>query len=118
MTSSFSAAFRCIRGCEGTTPLYAPVFRCTKCGGLFEVAHDVEALRTRSASEWKSLLATRTQLGMDRDTSQSGVWAHHEWVMPWVSRENVVSTGEGRTTLLAARRAGEDLGVRRIIKKQ
>jgi len=46
------------------------------------------------------------------------VWAHHEWVMPWVTRENIVSTGEGRSTLLFARRAGEDLGVPELFVKQ
>ena len=117
---TYSAAFRCIRGCAGTTPLHAPVFRCPSCGGLFEVAHDLDALRTRSAADWRSLLAARAQpaASVDRETSQSGVWAHHEWVMPWVLRENIVSTGEGRSTLLHARRAGADLGVPDLFVKQ
>jgi threonine synthase len=82
------------------------------------VAHDLDALRTRTPQEWKSLLAERAQHGTDRQTSHSGVWAHHEWVMPWVEKENVVSTGEGRSTLLFARRAGEDLGVPELYVKQ
>ncbi len=116
----YSAAFRCIRGCAGATPLHAPVFRCPTCGGLFDVTHDLDALRTRSASEWKSLLAARAQPGAsaDRETSHSGVWMHHEWVMPWLRRENIVSTGEGRSTLLYARRAGLDLGVPELFVKQ
>ena len=38
------AWFRCIRGCEGEYPLEQVLYHCPKCGGLLEVAHDLNAL--------------------------------------------------------------------------
>jgi threonine synthase len=84
-----------------------------------EVAHDLDALRAKSADEWKRTFAARLgAASLDEQTSGSGVWAHHEWVMPWVRRDAIVSTGEGRTTLLFAKRAGEGIGVPRLYVKQ
>ena len=51
----FSAEFRCIAGCPGGYPLEQVIYRCPRCGDLLEVAHDLAALKTRSADDWKGL---------------------------------------------------------------
>jgi len=55
----FSAEFRCVAGCAGSYPLDQVIYRCPRCSGLLEVVHDLAALRTRSATEWKQLFAER-----------------------------------------------------------
>ena len=42
----FRAHFRCFRGCEGEYSLYQVIYTCPKCGGLLEVHHELDALRT------------------------------------------------------------------------
>ncbi len=81
----------------------------SKSGGLLEVQHDLDALRQRSAAEWKHLFESRWMR-----TSWpygSGVWGKKEWVCPVVSDDNVVSMFEGGTNLFWAERLGIDLGV-------
>ena len=48
MPDDFRAHFRCFRGCPGEYSLYDVIYTCPNCGGLLEVAHDVDALRRRS----------------------------------------------------------------------
>jgi threonine synthase len=117
--SMYNTHFRCIRGCHEQHAVSKPIYRCPSCGGLLEVAHDLDALRAKSADAWKSTFASRlSSVGTDLDAHGSGVWAHHEWVMPWVRKDSIVSTGEGRTTLLFAKRAGEGIGVPQLFVKQ
>jgi threonine synthase len=106
---AFTAHFRCIAGCAGAHPLDEVLYRCPRCGDLLEVAHDLEALRGRSAAAWMKLfddryLRTTWPYG-------SGVWGKKEWVAPHVRDENVVSMYEGGTNLFWAERYGKALGV-------
>jgi len=96
-------------GCEGRYPLDQVIYQCEKCGELLEVAHDVEALRDRSADEWKKLfddrwMSTQWPYG-------SGVWGKKEWVAPGLRDEHVVSMAEGGTNLFWAERYGKSLGL-------
>jgi threonine synthase len=105
----YRAEFRCIAGCAGGYPLDEIRYRCPSCGDLLEVAHDVDALKTRSAAAWMKLfddryLRTQWPYG-------SGVWGKKEWVAPHVRDENVVSMYEGGSNLLWAERYGKELGV-------
>jgi threonine synthase len=113
---SFSAAFRCIAGCEGTHPLDRVIYRCPRCGDLLEVTHDVEALRSRSATAWMKLFDDRYLRTMW--PYGSGVWGKKEWVAPHVRDENVVSMYEGGTNLFWAERHGRELGVEDLWVKQ
>ena len=106
------ADFRCIAGCAGDYPLDEVIYQCPKCGDLLEVAHDLEALKTRSAARWIKLfderyLRTQWPYG-------SGVWGKKEWVQPHVRDENVVSMFEGGTNLLWAERYGKSSGSRPV----
>ena len=105
----YRAHFRCFRGCAGAYSIYDVIYTCPHCGGLLEVHHDVDALRTRSADEWRRLLDNRA--GSSRWPYGSGVWAMREWVAPDLQDDNVVSMYEGNTNLFWAQRLGQQLGV-------
>jgi threonine synthase len=108
---AYTAVFRCIAGCSGDYPLDEPVisWRCPKCGDLLEVAHDLTALRDRSAAAWMRLFDERYK----RTTWPYGsaVWGKKEWVAPHVRDDMVVSMDEGGTNLFWAERFGRELGL-------
>ncbi len=106
---TYNAHFRCFRGCPGEYSVYDVMYTCPSCGGLLEVHHDVEALRDRTADEWKTLLERRA--GTSVFPYGSGVWGMREWVMPDLRDENVVSMYEGNTNLFWAERLGREIGV-------
>ena len=105
----YSAVFRCIAGCEAEHPLSEPLYRCPTCHNLLEVAHDLDALRSRSPGAWIRLFDERYK----RTTWPHGssVWGKKEWVCPVVSDENIVSMDEGGTNLFWAERFGRELGL-------
>lgn len=110
MSREFRAHFRCAAGCDETYPLDEVVYRCKKCGELLEVSHDMEALRSRSASEWKGLFDSR--VGATQWPYGSGVWGKKEFVCPEIDDEAIVSMYEGNTNLFWAKRFGEMLGMK------
>ena len=106
---AFSASFRCIAGCDGSWPLDTIIYKCPSCGELLEVRHDVDALKERSAAEWRETFDRRW---MTRTWPYgSGVWGKKEWVQPHLREENVVSTAEGGSNLFWAERYGRSLGL-------
>lgn len=107
----FRAWFQCFSGCPVHYGLDQVVYRCESCGGLLEVRHDVEALKARSAAEWKQLFESR--LGR-----ASGVWSKRELVVPELDPANIVSLGEGNSPLIQSRRLAAHFGVGEICIKQ
>src|SRR5687767_8265429 len=107
--ADFRAGFRCSRGCPGEHGLFQVLYRCPRCGSLLEVAHDLNAIRSRTAAEWKTLFDDR--VGVTRWPYGSGVWGKKEWVMPEVSDERVTSLFEGNSNLFWAERFGKELGL-------
>ncbi|HEY0193659.1 MAG TPA: threonine synthase [Kofleriaceae bacterium] len=105
----FTAEFRCIAGCDGGYPLDQVIYRCPRCGDLLEVVHDLAALRTRSAGEWKQLFGDRWK--SVEEPWGSGVWGKHEWVMPGLAAEHIVTMGEGTTALTRVPRFAAALGL-------
>ncbi|HEY3804113.1 MAG TPA: threonine synthase [Kofleriaceae bacterium] len=116
MASKFRASFRCIAGCAGSYPLDQIIYRCPSCGGLLEVAHDLAALRERSAAQWKQLFAERWR-SVDEPWG-SGVWGKHEWVAPELRAEHVVSMGEGTTHLTRVPAYARAIGLGDVRVKQ
>lgn len=108
-SQTYNAHFRCFRGCPGQYSVYDVMYTCPTCGGLLEVHHDIDALRDRSAEEWKLLLERRA--GTSVFPYGSGVWGMREWVMPALCDENVVSMYEGNTNLFWAERLGREIDV-------
>ncbi len=105
----YRAVFRCFAGCPGEYPLTRALYRCPTCDGLLEVAHDIEALRDRSATSWMKLFEDRWM--RTQWPYGSGVWGKREWVAPTVPDECIVSTGEGGTNVFWADRLGREIGV-------
>ena len=93
---AYQAWFQCQKGCDERYSLYEVVYRCKKCGSLLEVAHDMDALRDRSAQQWKDLFDARYM----RHTYPYGsaIWGKMEWVCPTLNPENVISMYEGART--------------------
>jgi threonine synthase len=87
------------------------VYRCESCGGLLEVRHDVDALKQRSAAEWKQLFDSRRG-------GLSGVWSKKEIVLPELHEKSIVSLGEGNSPLILSERFASRLGIRAIYIKQ
>jgi threonine synthase len=116
MTSPYSAHFRCFAGCPGAFALTTPIYRCPSCDGLLEVHHDTDALKNKSAEEWKRLFDQRYK----RTTWPygSGVWGKREWVAPEVPDDLIVSTDEGGTNLFWAERLGREIGMTDLWVKQ
>jgi threonine synthase len=106
----YHAWFRCFNGCTTQTwSVFDVIYQCPHCGGLLEVAHDEDALKQKSADEWKALLDKRA--GRNHYPYGSGVWSMKEMVLPDVADENVVSTFEGNSNLFWAERLGKQIGV-------
>src|SRR5438445_7681153 len=105
---NYHAEFRCLQGCDAAFPLTQPIYRCPRCGGLLEVVHDIEALRSREPSAWRKLFDERYKRTLW--PYGSGVWGKREWVAPSVSDDLIVSMDEGGTNLFWAERYGRQLG--------
>ncbi|MGE0325407.1 MAG: threonine synthase [Polyangiaceae bacterium] len=106
---AYSCQFKCFAGCDGAWPVTVPMYRCPTCGGLLEVAHDIDALRDRSAAAWIRLFDERYRV--NQWPYGSGVWGKREWVMPSLPDDLIVSMYEGGTNLFWADRYGKQLGV-------
>src|SRR5262249_55395130 len=108
---NFHAWFQCFSGCSVRYRLDQIVYRCESCGGLLEVRHDVDALKQRSASDWKELFDSR--LGR-----MSGVWSKREVVVPEIDVDRIISLGEGNSPLIRSDLLAKRLGIEQIHIKQ
>ncbi len=104
----YRAWFECIGDCGVRYPLNEVVYQCERCGGLLEVRHDVERLRSRSAESWMKLFDERYMSTVW--PYGSAVWGKKEMVCPTVENENIVSMYEGGTNLHWAQRLGYEVG--------
>jgi threonine synthase len=105
----YRAWFRCSVGEHGQWSLEDVIYRCPTCGGLLEVTHDLDALRTRGAQDWMRLFEERYKRTVW--PYGSGVWGKKEWIAPELDDDNVVSLDEGGTNLFWAERYGKSLGL-------
>jgi threonine synthase len=113
---AFHAEYACGEGCDFRASLLEIVYRCPRCQGLLEVVHDVEALRSVSAAEWRRRFEQR--FGASRLPYASGVWGKHEWVYPQLPVEDIVSLGEGRVPLKGLPRMAAELGLASLDLKE
>lgn len=120
MTRAPSAHFRCFTGCAGSFPLTQAIYRCPKCDGLLEVAHDLDALRATSGDAWRAMFDARWAPSSARANTSppSGVWSKKEWVAPELPDDAIVTTGEGMTPLYPAKRLASELGFGELLVKQ
>jgi threonine synthase len=116
MTSQY-AEYICFEGCDGVRyPLDAVVYRCERCGGLLDVAHDMERLAETSGADWRARFERRVSAG--RWPFGSGVWGKKEWVLPAASDAAIVSMAEGNSPLLKSPRLERDFGLKELYIKQ
>jgi threonine synthase len=90
------SVLKCI-ACGYEHQIDEPVYVCSRCGGLLDVVHDLERLRP--------LLSRETFDARLREVMppyNSGVWRFKELVFPSVADEQIVTRGEGNTTLYRA----------------
>jgi len=106
---TYSAEFRCFKGCAGSWPVTTAIYTCPSCGGLLEVVHDLDALKNKSGPAWTKLFDERYR--QNTWPYGSGVWGKREWVMPSARDEDIVSMYEGGTNLFWADRYGKSLGL-------
>jgi len=116
MTPHFRSWFTCSAGCSGELPINQIIYYCPKCGSLLDVHHDLAALKTRSAQEWKKLFDDR--YCRTAYPYGSGVWGKKEMVCPSVADHNVVSMYEGASNLFWAERLGKQIGLEDLWVKQ
>jgi threonine synthase len=113
---NYHAWFQCIHCQDQRYPLNEVIYECRECGGLLEVRHDLDALRSRSPYGWIKLFDQRY---MRTDFPYgSSVWGKKELVCPVVDDDNVVSMYEGGSNLFWAERLGKMLGVEDLWVKQ
>ncbi len=113
---NYNAWFQCSQGCAETYQLSEVIYRCKKCDGLLEVRHDIDALKERSAAEWKTLFEQRYM--RTQYPYGSGVWGKKELVCPNIDDDNIISMYEGGTNLFWADRFGAQLGLGDLWIKQ
>ena len=111
--SKANAKFRCIE-CSSIYELNRTIYSCENCGGLLEVVHNQEVIMSKTASEWKTHFDRRH--GGRPGPYGSGVWRFHEWVLPDLPRESIVTLGEGASPLVSASHLSNkwriDLGIK------
>ena len=113
---NYSASFAPVSGGDERHALDEVIYASQRTGELLEVVHDMAALRTRSAAEWRKLFDDR--LASRAGPYASGVWSKHEWVQPHVTSRQIVSLGEGNTPLYPATRFGAEIGLDDLWIKQ
>ncbi|RKH03498.1 threonine synthase [Corallococcus carmarthensis] len=113
---ALKAGYACSEGCGFTASLWEVVYRCPRCEGLLEVAHDEAALRAIPAAEWKRRFESR--FATSRLPDGSGVWGKREWALPELPLEDIVSLGEGRVPLKPLPRMAAELGLGSLMLKE
>jgi threonine synthase len=111
----YDAWFRDAETRQGRWELDQIIYR-SPSGGLLEVAHDLDALKARSAAGWMKLWESRYKRTMW--PFSSGVWGKKELVLPNIPDADIVSLDEGGTNLFWAERFGKELGVPDLWVKQ
>jgi len=108
--------FQCANGCDGHHEVTDILYRCPRCDGLLEVAHDVAGLKRRGPASWMRLFDERYM--RTKFPYGSGVWGKKELVYPDIDDEDIVSLYEGGTNLYWAERLGTSLGLEDLWIKQ
>jgi threonine synthase len=107
---SYNSKYVCFSGCEGVEySLSSVIYRCKVCGGLLDVEHDLSALREKSGDQWRTLFDER--LSCRNWPNGAGVWGKKEWILPGIPHSDIVTMGEGGSTLLPVERYAKELGL-------
>jgi threonine synthase len=94
----------CINCGYKTDLLEERVFRCPKCGNLYDIEHDFAAAG-KSLEEYKEIFDSRVSVESfrkDEAKYHSGVWRFQEWIMPFMPENSIISLGEGNVPIVPA----------------
>ncbi len=98
--------------CGRQYPINEVIYNCSQCGGLLDVQHDLEQLRST---------VTRDQLDARLGTLErpyhSGVWRYKELVNPDIPNDLIISRPEGNTNLYETPNLARWAGVSRLYLK-
>jgi threonine synthase len=97
---------KCI-DCGTEYPIDLLLYTCQHCGGLLDVAHDLDGLRGRVS---RDLFDSR--LGALDAPYRSGVWRYKELVYPEVADSLIISSSEGNTNLYEVPRLARWAGIK------
>jgi threonine synthase len=92
--------------CGQKYPIDSVIYGCETCGGLLDVTHDLDALRSTVSRE----LFDR-RLGTLDKPYNSGVWRYKEMIYPDIAPELIASRPEGNTHLYETPALAEWAGV-------
>jgi threonine synthase len=100
--------------CERQYPIDQLIYTCESCGGLLDVKHDLETLKTTLT---RQTFDARLGAGPLDAPYNSGVWRYKELVYPNVSNDLIVTRPEGNTNLYPIPRLAEWVGVETLYLK-
>jgi len=98
--------------CGHQYPTDQIIYTCSVCGGLLDVQHDLDTLRTSI-----SRATFDERLGTLERPYNSGVWRYKELVYPDVADDLIVSRPEGNTNLYDSPRLAAWVGVQKLYLK-
>ncbi len=84
------------------------IFRCPKCGDLYDIEHNL-ASAGKSLEQYVKLFDARvTAKALRKEGAKyhSGVWRFQEWIMPYMPENLIISLAEGNVPIV---RAGKNL---------
>ncbi len=98
----------CINCGHKTDLLDERIFRCPRCGDLYDIEHDLTSAG-KSLAQYTALFDSRVSakaLNKEAAKYHSGVWRFQEWIMPFMPENKIVSLSEGNVPVV---RAGKNL---------
>ena len=97
-SNSSLSHLQCV-SCDATYDITQNYYTCPACDGLLDAVHDLSAWHGRGEA-LRELFDTRMQSW--QGINRSGVWRYRELVGPSVELDDIVTRGEGNTTLYNA----------------
>ena len=98
--------------CGQSFPIDTVMYSCTNCGGLLDVQHDLDTLKSVVS---RDLFDSR--LGSLEFPYNSGVWRYKELIYPELDPSLIISKPEGNTNLYPVPRLAEWAGVGKLYLK-
>jgi threonine synthase len=98
--------------CGRQYPINQVIYTCETCGGLLDVTHDLEYLRTTVTPE-----TFDRRLGTYERPYNSGVWRYKELIYGSVDDDHIVSRPEGNTNLYYTPKLAAWVGVKNLYLK-
>lgn len=78
-------------------------FCCPKCNSLFDIEHNFDNRKLKEYTKIFDARAAKTIGNVGQDPREtSGIWRFHEWIMPHLPVENIISLGEGICPIIKA----------------